>query len=366
MHEKTLSIQHKGLLLPKGLFEDLSKMIQEARQGVVRTVNVTHISLYWNVGQRIRKDILHKKRAVYGTKILSTLSKELAKEYGVGFSVPNLSRMVRFAETFPEREVIAKLADKLSWSHFVELLGLEDDLQRQFYAEICFVEGWNVRVLRDKINGMLYERTALSKKPEEVIKKEIAVLRKTGIASPDLVFRDPYFLSFLGLKDAYSEKDLEAAILRELESFILELGVGFSFIARQKCITIDNEDYHIDLLFYNRVLKRLVAIDLKLGKFKAADKGQMELYLRWLAKNEMKSGEKSPAGLILCTGASEDHIEYMELNKGEIRVASYLTELPPKEVLERKLHDVITRSRAHFENEKKMLKKGHKKQQEKA
>lgn len=341
--------QGAEIVLPGDLLEDLRKMIQEAREGIARTVNTAQTALYWNVGRRIRQDVLKEKRADYGGQILSTLSKELYKEYGSGFSVPNLSRMINLAEAFPEIDAISRLAGKLSWSHFIQLVGLKDDLQRQFYAELCFLEGWNVRALQAKIDGMLYERTALSKKPEKLVRKEISALRETGAVSPDLVFRDPYFLDFLGLKDTYSEKDLEEAIIRELEGFILELGAGFSFVARQKCITIDNEDYHIDLLFYNRILRRLVAIDLKLGKFRAADKGQMELYLRWLAKNETKPGEEQPAGLILCAGASEDHIEYMELNKGEIRVASYLTELPRKDVLERKLHEAITRSRARLE-----------------
>lgn len=336
-------------LLPKGLLEDLKKMIHDARDGLARSVNTAQTVLYWNVGSRIRIDVLQKKRADYGSQILSTLSKKLCEEYGSGFSVPNLSRMIRLSEAFPDITVVSRLAGKLSWSHFIELTGLKDNLQRDFYAELCFLEGWDVRTFRKKINGMLFERTALSKKPEKLIQKEIKALRETGTVSPDLIFRDPYFLDFLGLKNTYSERDLEDAILRELEGFILELGAGFTFVARQKRIVVDNDDYYIDLLFFNRILRRLVVIDLKLRKFKAADKGQMELYLRWLAKNEMKPGEEPPAGLILSAGTSEDHIEYMELNKGEIRVASYMTELPPKDVLERKLHEAITRSRALLE-----------------
>ena len=184
----------------------------------------------------------------------------------------------------------------MGWSHFVELLPLKDQLRRDFYAEMCRIERWSVRTLRDKIDGMLFERTALSRKPDELAEQELAGLREEDRLSPDLVFRDPYFLDFLGLKDTYGEKDLEAAILREMEQFLLELGVGFAFVARQKRIVIDGEDFYLDLLFYHRKLRRLVAVDLKLGRFQAADKGQMELYLRWLEKYEMEPGEETAAG----------------------------------------------------------------------
>ncbi len=215
---------------------------------------------------------------------------------------------------------------------------------------MCRIENWNTRTLQKKISGMLFERTALSKKPAELAKQELAALREEDKLTPVLVFRDPYFLDFLGLKDTYSEKDLEATILRELENFILELGAGFTFVARQKRITVDNEDYHIDLLFYYRKLRRLVAIDLKLGKFQAADKGQMELYLRWLEKYEQQSGEESPVGLILCTGKSEEHVELLQLSKCGIRVAAYLTELPPRKLLQKKLHEAMMLAKARLEH----------------
>ncbi len=177
-------------------------------------------------------------------------------------------------------------------------------MQREFYTEMCRFEHWSVRTLRQKIQGMLFERTAISKKPDKLIQQELSALRDQECMTPDLVFRDPYFLDFLGLSDTFSERDLEQAILRELEKFLLELGTDFAFISRQKRITIDNEDYYIDLLFYHRKLKRLVAIELKLGKFRAEDKGQMELYLRWLEKHEMQRG-KTAVGLILCADKSK-------------------------------------------------------------
>jgi len=292
---------------------------------------------------------LKEKRADYGKEIVATLSQELTKEYGNGFSYSALTRMVRFAEIFPDTQIVATLSRQLSWSHFKEILPLKKPFQRDFYAEMCRVERWSVRTLRKKIDGMLYERTAISKKPEKLVKKELAALREEDRVTPDLVFRDPYFLDFLGLSDTFSEKDLESAILREMESFILELGAGFSFVARQKRITVDGEDYYLDLLFFHRKLKRLIVIELKLGKFKAAYKGQMELYLRWLEKYEKEPEEETPLGLILCAGKSSEQIELLELDKSGIKVAEYMTELPKRELLEQKLHKAVELVRKRLE-----------------
>jgi len=292
---------------------------------------------------------LKEKRARYGEEILPTLSAKLVPEFGSGFGVRNLSRMVRFAEVFPKGEIVGTLSRQLSWSHFVAILPFKDDLQRDFYAEMCRIARWSVRKLRKKINGMLYERTALSKKSEKLVKKELAALREEDRLTPELVFRDPYFLDFLGLKDTYNEKDLETTIQREMESFILELGVSFSFVARQKRITIDNEDYYLDLLFYHRKLKRLIAIELKLGKFKVAYKGQMELYLRWLEKYEKEPGEETPLGLILCAGKTSEQIELLQLDKSGIKVAEHMTELPKRELLEQKLHKAVEMARKRLE-----------------
>lgn len=287
---------------------------------------------------------------------MQTLSAKLIKEYGKGFTRDSLFRMMQFAEVFPDIEIVASLTRQLSWTHFVEILPLKDQLKRDFYAEMSRVERWAVRTLRDKINGMLYERTALSKKPEQLIKQEIKALREEDKVTPDLIFRDPYFLEFLNLADTYSEKDLENAILRELERFLLELGSDFAFVARQKRITVDGDDFYIDLLFYHRRLRRLVAIELKLGKFMPADFGQLEFYLRWLDKYERQTGEESPIGLILCSEKSTERVEILELEKHGIRVAEYLTELPDKKLLEQKLHDAILLSReqvAQTETDKK-------------
>ena len=202
----------------------------------------------------------------YGEEIVSTLSRQLSAEFGSGYSRPNLFRMIKFSEFFADGAIVSTLSRQLSWSHFIEILRLKDSLRRDFYAEMCRIERWNVRTLREKIDGMLFERTALSRKPEELVRQELARLRQEDTLTPDLVFRDPYLLDFLGLKDVYDEEDLEMAILREMEQFILELGVGFTFVARQKRMVIDGEDFFLDLLFYHRKLRRLIAVDLLCGR----------------------------------------------------------------------------------------------------
>lgn len=332
-------------ITPKVLLKDLRELIATARQDVARQVNSALVLLYWRIGKRIREDVLKEKRAEYGEQIVYAVSTQLVKEFGTGFSEKNLRRMVQFAETFPNEQIVVTLSRQLGWSHFIAIIPLDDDLKRDFYAKMCRIERWSVRTLRQKISGMLFERTALSKKPEKVIRHELDTLHIEDKLTPDLVFRDPYFLDFLGLKDRYLEKDVEDAIMREMENFILELGIGFTFVSRQKRIQVDNDDYYLDLLFYHRGLKRLVAIDLKLGDFKPADKGQMELYLRWLAKYEQKPDEEAPIGLILCAGKKKETVELLELEKSGIRVASYWTKVLPRELLQKKLHEAILHAR---------------------
>lgn len=336
--------------ISKTLFADVRELILSTRQSVARGVNAAMVLLYWKVGERIRKEVLWGKRADYGKEILPTLSAKLVPEFGQGFGPRNLARMISLAEAFPDGRIIATLSKELGWSHFVELLPLKKHLQRDFYAEMCRIERWSVRTLRRKIAGMLYERTALSRKPAKLAEMELQQLREEDKLTPDLVFRDPYFLDFLGLKGAYSERDLETAILRELEQFLVELGSDFAFLARQKRIVADGEDFYLDLLFYHRRLRRLVAIDLKLGRFAPGDVGQIEFYLRWLKKHEMRPGEAEPLGLILCAEKSDERIEVFELAARGIRVAEYLTELPPKNVLEHKLHNVVRLAQARLAN----------------
>lgn len=331
------------------LLGDLRSMIEQARHAVAAVVNSSLTALNWKIGYRIRSEMLKNKRADYGKEIIATVSQKLAQEYGIGFSEKNIRRMIQFAEVFPDEQIVVSLIRQLSWTHFIALIPLKEPLKRDFYAEMCRIEKWNVMTLRRKIDSMLYERTAISRKPELVVQAELDMLRKDDQLSPGLVFKDPYVLDFLNLNDRYLEKSLEDAIMRELEQFLLELGVGFCFLERQKRIIVDDEDFHLDLLFFHRQLKRLIAIELKIGDFKPEYKGQMELYLRWLDKHERCPGEESPMGLILCAGKKTERIELLELHRSGIHVAEYLTELPSKEVLKKKLHNAIEQARQRYE-----------------
>ena len=306
--------------------------------------------LYWQVGKRINEEVLSHQRAEYGKQIIAELSTKLTAEYGKGWSVEQLRHSRVFAEVFPDKGIAYPLSTELTWTHIRAIMFMDDPLKREFYIEMCKLENWSVRQLKERISSLLYERTAISRKPEKTISEELKQLKNGAQISTDLVFRDPYILNFLGLKDTYSEKDLETAILSELQQFIIELGTDFAFLARQRRITIDNRDYYIDLLFYHRRLKRLVAIDLKLGEFEAAFKGQMELYLRYLAKHDAVEGENSPIGLILCTGKNQEHIELLELDRSNIRVSEYMTELPSKKLLQEKLHRIIEQEKRRIEN----------------
>lgn len=331
----------KQSLPTKDIFYEINELIATARNRVAITINSELSLLYWQIGVKIKAAILKDKRAEYGQKVINDLAKKLTIEYGPGWSAKQLRHCLRIAEIFPDAAIVSALRRQLSWTHIKTLIYIDDPLKREFYARIAINDGWSSRQLQERINSQLYERTAISKKPKKTIKNDLQLLKTKKAVSQDLVFRDPYLLDFLGLSDTYSEKDLESAILVELQKFITELGTDFAFLARQKRITIDDRDYYIDLLFFHRKLKCLVAIDLKLGEFEAGFKGQMELYLSYLEKNETTPGENSPIGLILCTGKNNEHIELLQLHKNNIKVAQYLTKLPTKEILQRKLHQSI-------------------------
>ncbi len=324
---------------------DIRTLIAESKQQIAAQVNATMSMLYWRVGTRINADVLGNERAEYGKQTVATLAEELTNEYGTGWGEKQLRRMMQFAEKFPDKEIVVSLVRQLSWTHILAIIPINDPLKREFYIEMSKLERWSFRTLRERVQSMLYERTAISKQPEETIAHDLNVLKNEQKLSPDMVFRDPYFLDFLGLRGMYSERDLESSILVALQEFISELGNDFAFLARQKRITIDARDYFIDLLFFHRRLKCLVAIDLKIGEFEAAYKGQMELYLRYLERYETVEGENAPIGLILCTGKNEEHIELLQLDKSNIRVAEYWTMLPPKEVLQERFHRAIAIAR---------------------
>ena len=343
-------------LISEELFDDIHALIESRRNHIAQALRTELVKLYWSIGDRIRRKLLKEKRAGYGKENVQTLSGKLSMEYGRrGYSKSNIFNMIRLSEVFPEPKIFQTLSGKLGWSHFLEIIYLSDDLQRDFYAEMCRIGHWSVRELRENINSMLFERTALSRKPAKLVKQELQKLRDESELTPDLVFREPYLLDFLGMQDTYSEKDFESAIIRNMENVLMEFGDGFTFVARQKRIRIGNQDYYLDLLFFHRKLRRMVAVELKIGKFQAADKGQMELYLRWLEKHEKQKDEETPLGLILCADKSDEHIELLQLEKSGIRVATYLTGLPPRSLLQKKLQEAIVQAREKYPSEGEQL-----------
>lgn len=331
------------------LFDKISSLIEQARRKVAITINQEMVLLYWNIGKTIKEEVMKSKRAEYGDKIVQSLTAQLAQRYGKGFSSQNLWYMVQLYEAYPILHALRGEFTGLSWTHIRALLPIKDELKRKFYATLCEKEHWSTRTLQGRINSMLYERTALSKLPEKTIENQLRELTEKDKMTPELVFRDPYVLDFLELADTYSERDLERAILNALEKFILELGRDFYFVARQKRITVDNEDHYIDLLFYHRKLRCFVVIDLKLGRFKAKYKGQMELYLRYIEKYEMEEDENLPVGLILCTEKGKEQIELLFLPQDRIKVSEYMTKLPPKELFAEKLHKAILTAQLKLE-----------------
>lgn len=324
------------------LFDDLARLIELSQSTLISYANSTLATLFWQVGKRINDTILLNKRGDYGKQIVVTLSRQLQEKYGRNFEEKNLRRMMQFAEIFTDFEIVVTLSRQLSWSHFLTLLPIKKEDARLYYAQKTKLENLSVRELREAIARKEFERSSIA----------LSQLHTSLSESPNDIFKDPYFLDFLGLRDGYLEKDLEAAILKELERFILEIGKSFTFVERQKRMIIDGEDYHLDLLFYHRKLKRLVAIDLKIGKFQAKDKGQMELYLKWLDKYEKLEGEQKPIGLILCAETSREQIELLEMQKDGIMVAEYWTELPPKKELEKRLHKALLEAREMMERKK--------------
>lgn len=321
-----------------GLFTDICGIVDAARTRFANSANAEIVLEYWSIGMRINKEVLHGRRALYGDRTVERLSFDLCRHYVTKeFNLRNLRRMMQFAQEFPRAEIVSRVATQLSWSHIVEILPLKDEIQREFYLTLAATQRWGRDELRGKIDGMLFERTEISGKPDEFIRKELSAVQVGHPMNPDFVFKDPYFLDFTGLKGFYSERDLEDVLISGIQSFLLELGTGFAFLARQKHMIIDGEDYFLDLLFYHRTLRRLIAVELKKGRFKAAYKGQMELYLRWLDKYERQPGEEAPLGLILCADGADEQIELLQLGDSGIRVARYLTELPDRKTLREQL-----------------------------
>jgi predicted nuclease of restriction endonuclease-like (RecB) superfamily len=329
----------------KALFTKITSIIETSRRTAYTAVNTEMVLMYWNIGEVIKTDILGNAKAEYGKAVLAELGKNLTLQYGRGFSERNLFNMLKFYEAFNDKRILQTLSAKLSWSHFCKLMYIEDDARRDFYMTMAINEHWSVRTMNERINSMLFERTLISKKPEGTIANDLKNLRNNKEISTDLFFRDPYFLDFLDLADIYGEKDLENAILHEIERFILEMGRDFAFLGRQVRITINDKDYYIDLLFYHRKLRRLVVVELKLGEFLPEYKGQVELYLHWLEKNEQNTGEEKPVAIILCAQKDDEIVELLELDKSGIHVGQYYTELPPKSVWQDKLRKAIANAK---------------------
>lgn len=334
------------------LFNEISHIIATAKEKVAQVANSSLTMTYWYAGRAIQKKILQKQeneQTTYGEKIVYALGRQLQAYHGKSFSRASLYHCLRFYLTFPNEDIVYPLSRQLFWTHFRHLIYISNETERAFYAQLCIHENWNTKVLKQKMEGQLFQRTALAKKPDELIYKELKQLSESGKMSTELAFRDPYILDFLELPDPYSESDLENGILTELTKFLQEFGSDFCFVARQKRMTIRSKDYRLDLLFFHRGLRRLIAVELKLNAFKAEHKGQMELYLKWLAKYEKRPGEEEPLGIILCAHKEQEEIELLELDKSQIHVAEYLVELPPKALLESKLHQAITAAKARLE-----------------
>ena len=335
------------------LFQDVCGIIDGTRSRVAVFANAEICRTNWNIGKRVKEDILLNKRADYGKQVVKNLATQLTEKYGKGWGYATLRHCVRAAYIFTEDEIEYAVRTQFTWTHLRSIMSINDPLARKFYMQMCHYEHWSSRTLDEKIDSQLYERTIISQRPEEVIRQTLDESQLSGILVPDMVFRSSYFLDALGLPDDFSEKDLESAIIAQLQEFIAEIGTDFAFLARQKRITIDAVDYYIDLLFYHRGLKRLVAIDLKLGKFKPEYEGQMRLYLRFLNKNERREGEEAPIGLILCSEGNTEHIEYLMLDEDSpIKVAQYYTQLPDKQTLAVKLQKAIAIAREHFAEHK--------------
>jgi predicted nuclease of restriction endonuclease-like (RecB) superfamily len=356
MSQKKPTIEKSRVLVEKGaevatddtevineaaLFERVAAIIEKRKSRAGAYANREVTLMYWEVGRYISSVLLDGERAEYGKRIVTELSSQLTVKYGKTFDVHNLRRMIRFAEKFADFEIVTTLSSQLSWSHFIELLPLKTDEARQYYADEAAKRHFGVVELRHQISRKAYER-------REIANTELA----EQPTIPINVFKDPYLLDVLGLKENFLEADLEKAILTELEAFILEFGHGFAFVDRQKRMTINGDDIKLDLLLFHRKLRRLVAIELKIGRFKAAYKGQMELYLKWLDRYERQEGEEAPIGIILCASANREVVEMLEMDKSGIAVAEYWTELPPKALLEEKLRTILAEAKERLERRK--------------
>ena len=319
-------LQHISTRITDGV----GSIIEQSKRTIAVYLNSEVSMTYWKIGKYIAGELDAIGEDKYGAKIVSTVSRLLTERFGTGYQRANIFRMLRVAREFPDEEIVSTLSRQLTWSHFVELSVISDPTKRLFYQQMSILYHWSVRQLRDQEDKMVYERSLIAAKPEDEQVKVLTTVAE-GDITPDVILKSSYVVDFLGLKRGFSEEELEDAVVEQLEKFIMELGQDFAFLERQKKIPVDSIDYKLDLLFYHRRLHRLLAIDLKLGKFKPEYKGQMELYLKYLKKYEMQPGEEDPIGLLLCSEGNTEHIELLMLDEQNIKVAQYLTVLPEKQ-----------------------------------
>ncbi|MCM1452094.1 MAG: PDDEXK nuclease domain-containing protein [Clostridium sp.] len=330
------------------LYSDVCDIINASKLKIAKYVNTSICMTYWSIGRRIKEDVLLNKRAEYGKQVVKNLSAKLNQRYGKGWGYKTLQHCIRAAYAFSEDEIVYATRRQLYWSHLRSIMYVKDELERQFYIEMTALEHWDTRTLDEKIDKQLYLTTALSRRPEDVIRKQLDKLRETQTLNPDMIFRSSYFLDMLGLPDSFSENELEQKVVDQVEDFMQELGSDFSLIARQKRITVDAVDYKMDLVFFHRSLRRTIVVDLKLGKFKPAYEGQMLLYLRYINSHERHPWEDAPIGLILCSEGNTEHIEYLMLDENSpIKVAQYYTQLPDKKLLATRLQRAIAIAREY-------------------
>lgn len=338
---KALLPRNESALSEAALFKHLSTIIEKHKYRAGAYANREVTLMYWEIGKYIGSVLLDGERGEYGKRIVSVLATQLVAKYGKSFELRNLRRMVQFSNKFNELKIVSELATKLSWTHFIELLGIKSEKATLFYAKEAVDRNLGTKELRHQISRKSYERREIA---------NFQITEKSAV--PFNVFKDPYLLDVFGLKENYLEADLEKAILESIEAFILEFGHGFSFVERQKRMIVDGDDIILDLLFFHRKLKRLVAIELKLGKFKASYMGQMTLYLKWLNRYERQEGEEAPIGIILCTKANRGQIELLELDKAGIAVSEYWTELPPKAQFAEKIGEIMKEAKERLERRK--------------
>jgi predicted nuclease of restriction endonuclease-like (RecB) superfamily len=331
LQRKTAKIQYRKFI------DSIGVLLQQARRQAFQQVNSILVKTYWEIGRSI-VEYERKQKAAFGSKLFEKIVKDLKDAYGKGFSRSNVIYMRLFYLKYPKSQT---LSDQLSWSHYVELLGVSDDMARKFYEKQCLAERWSVRDLSRQVNSMLFERLALSKNKAGVLK---LALKGHRIEKAEDAVKNPYVLEFLGIPEnyRYSEHELEQKIIDNMQEFLLELGKGFSFVARQYRITLDNQHFYVDLVFYHRILKCFVLVDLKLGEIAHQDVGQMNMYLNYFKKEEMSEGDNEPIGIIL--GAEKKHV-LVEYALGGISnklfASKYRLSLPNKHLLQKAVAGIV-------------------------